>query len=131
VEEIRVLVASQPRLMRGAVCAALSCHRDIKVVGDPQGEPEIFAAMCDSALDEHPHMKIRAAALGSEDDTTATAAITDIASGVRPKMHPARAKKLGEKSPPVSCQSRIFLDSIQTAGRQNSVEEHEQAQLSM
>ena len=130
-EEIQILIANHPRLMRGEVCGVLSCHRDIEVVGDSQDEPEIFAAICDSVLDQHPHMKIRAAALGSEADTTATAAIIDITSAVRPERHRTRAKKFGKKSRWVSCQSRIFPDSVQTARRQSLVEEHEQAQLLM
>ena len=87
-EKVRVLVANRPRLMREVVCAALSRHADIEVVGEIEDELEILSAIertqadclivaqeefgrrppiCDFVFDKYPRTKILAVAPGGDD----------------------------------------------------------------
>ena len=87
-DNLRVLVANRPRLMREAVRTALSRHADIELVGEIEDPLEILPAIertqadyliiaqeefgtrpgiCDNVFAQYPDMKILAVAPGSDD----------------------------------------------------------------
>jgi DNA-binding NarL/FixJ family response regulator len=84
---IRVLVANQPRLMRGLVMATISDQPDIKIVGEVSEKSEIASAVettqpdfviialdssrglpayCELILREHPLIKVLAVSMESK-----------------------------------------------------------------